>query len=291
MAGTCGHVFHKMCLTGVHAAECPECGQKDIAARPLDLFGASFGEDVNCTSANVAVSRVLEEMNTGSTSTICLDDDDEANEASEQGSDSMRNELIRLVTLRQELETKQLEYDKCFESAVGAREAESRQNQKLAKVESTVARRNEKCVKLLSELDKLKHKSGALTEEVQQRRQRDAVREYYDILKSKSAAQALSFLTTIVKLADDPAPFCIELARLKEHHRNELQRRRRECAVESRKQVNIKLDLEERRTEVAAFKRKLGRSRTSPSPLPPPPAPVTSTASLPYLAAKRIRTR
>lgn len=282
----CNHVFHKRCLTGLAGSDCPKCGQASVAERSVDLFGASFGED-SCSSVGFAIQRVLEERKAAGdgVTRIDLDSEDEPEESIVPGSEHLiQREIVELITMRQDMENKKREYEETVQLSSAACEAEVLQAQKLDKIERSVSKRAKQCASLRKQIEDTQGRIKQLQEDVQIRRTRDAVREYYDIMRKKTSAEALSYLTTIVKLAQDPAPLLVEVARLKEHHRGVLHRKRREIAAENQTQASIRSDLEEKRKQVVSCKRKLGLSRTSPSP----PAARTSTSPARNLV-KRLR--
>lgn len=90
-------------------------------------------------------------------------------------------------------------------------------------------------------------------------RQRDSVLEYADILKSKTDADALKYLTTMVNTVQEPWRILVEVARLRDFHRTQLDGWTKERAASSRQEREGRSQREVTERKLGELQRELDR--------------------------------
>jgi len=241
VAARCNCVFHRNCAPdGV----CPRCGKNCAGGVLLDLYAVSFGNGD-------------EPPATASTDTV-QSLDSSADRTGPQAV-AVRDEAVALCELQEKASKRRRAVEQLQARILALKEANLQKQKKLQDVEKAFAKRTAERDSHIVEIDQAAPKYDELCKHMQQSRQRGAILEYRDILRGKSASEALTYLTTMATASLDPVPMLIELARLRDYHRARLVDWQRQAAASRQKESFSLFESEERRRKIADLRRQLQR--------------------------------
>merc|ERR1712039_494335 len=153
---------------------------------------------------------------------------------SKEVSEAATEEVASLCAVREAVRElmRRVEERKAQVDAAG--QDETLQHMKKQVVEEQASKRSRERDKVVAELTKCENDEKENLERMNEIRQRDTVLEYADMLKSKSDADSLKYLTCMVNTVQEPWRILVEVARLRDHHRALLDGWRRDSASCSR---------------------------------------------------------
>lgn len=260
IACCCNFVYHRECLVQA-PYRCATCSEPRNDRGCLDLFGLSLNEDCR-PGGELVVFKVDGELAKGTlgegvevaegVAELCALDDE------------VQAQKQRVAELQQQLAT--------------AQRASERQRERLAEARRSTERLERREEQLAADLSKKQQEHQELCAQVEAVRQRDAVLNYWEELRNKTPQEALAFLTTMVSVVADPSKILTEVARLRDHHRKQLDQWQKACALDTRRETKARHELEDIRRAVEAHERRLARAPGAPgasarSPGPPAKRP------------------
>merc|ERR1712039_528462 len=151
---------------------------------------------------------------------------------------------------------------------MGARVAAAKQEAELQRkkreeVELAAQKREAERQRIAAELESCKEEEAQLLEKMNRIRQRDTVIEYTENLKTKSDAESLKYLTTMVSTVEEPWRILVEIARLRDFHRAQLDSYAKERAASQKKERELRQARAEHERTIAELQKELGRGNTS----------------------------
>mmetsp|Transcript_42643 Transcript_42643/g.99387 ORF Transcript_42643/g.99387 Transcript_42643/m.99387 type:complete len:293 (+) Transcript_42643:14-892(+) len=231
VANTCNHVFHRDCL---HAAStCRQCSKKICHEKALSLYNLSFADgdgDARVMTAVAELKRKRESREDVVASEDELEDEDLETEAlalQDAGSsqcgtptteDNAVKEAAELVLLRQKLSELRDRVQTAKSSREKAVEYREQQQSRFRTVQHAVEKQEADVAKIKAGVKNAYQERDKISEQLQKVSLRDAVVEYWQVLR-ESPAKALETLTTYVSLVPDPARVMTEVARLRDNQR------------------------------------------------------------------------
>eukprot|EP00928_Gymnodinium_smaydae_P083452 TRINITY_DN66693_c0_g1_i1.p1 TRINITY_DN66693_c0_g1~~TRINITY_DN66693_c0_g1_i1.p1 ORF type:complete len:330 (-),score=57.37 TRINITY_DN66693_c0_g1_i1:264-1208(-) len=242
----CNHVFHRECLSDPNAT-CKKCGASGLGENSLDLYGVEFNDRLIITRRSSSAS-----VNQG---VVDLDDDDDGDD---------ENALMELVMLRDRVQQLRQSLADAQEKKAAVDSEVERQAKRCALAEKIVAKQETERNAAAADVEKWEHKYTELLEQIQRGRQRDAAIEYREMLKGgKADADALAFLTKTLSFHPDPAQLLTEIRRLRDHHREKVQRLQRRVHALNQDNARLRRELDDKQRRVESTKRKLQRKQSN----------------------------
>eukprot|EP00439_Symbiodinium_sp_Y106_P042653 s3755_g5.t1 len=210
VANTCNHVFHRDCL---HAAStCRQCSKKICHEKALSLYNLSFADgdgDARVMTAVAELKRKRESREDVVASEDELEDEDLETEAlalQDAGSsqcgtptteDNAVKEAAELVLLRQKLSELRDRVQTAKSSREKAVEYREQQQSRFRTVQHAVEKQEADVAKIKAGVKNAYQERDKISEQLQKVSLRDAVVEYWQVLR-ESPAKALETLTTYV---------------------------------------------------------------------------------------------
>jgi len=224
VATKCNHVFHRACVPD-DGSPCPKCQKSCDAKGNLDLFGLGFG------------------ANTERKPKVKL-------------SPGAQAKAAEVCELQRQVEQQRREAEALKLRLQEAQAVTEKQKAKMKAAEKQRNQLKESCdkAKHLREMEKAKRES--LLQKVNRSREDSAAVEYYH-KKLKGDADAQDFLASMVDFMCDPAPLLAEVARLRDHHREQVSKQQKEHVSISQKESRIRHEITEKKRAIAEMQRKI----------------------------------
>lgn len=243
VASKCNHVFHRKCLSEALEA-CPKCNQQEVWKAPLDLYGVCFDESGDPGAAAVAAA-----LFAGGT---CGGNAEEGEAA---------KVIAEVCALRDDIRKRQRELEDLNERVAEARAQAEKQLGKLRTAERAASKRHSDLSQLESDIAKFNQEHASLTAQMDQIRQRDTVLEYLEVLRGRSEADALMFLTKMVSMVSEPWKVLVEVARLRDDSRAKLDKWKKDSVVAVRREREARAVIADRERKVAQLQKELEKAR------------------------------
>lgn len=260
----CNHVFHRDCLPGRNEP-CPQCDEPDAGKCTLDLYGVSFGDASDPGAATLA-ARLAADRSRGtavSSSATVVDLDNNETQVDSEDTPTVTDEVAKLCADRDAVRELKRRLEELKARVETAGQEEILQHMKRQTVEEQANKREAEREKVSSELAKCEEEEKGLLERMNEIRQRDTVLEYADLLKTKTDAEALKYLTTMVNVVQEPWRILVEVARLRDFHRAQLDGWAKDRASCSRQHREARSHLEGHVRKVAELQKELERGGSS----------------------------
>lgn len=240
VAAHCNCVFHRKCAPAADE-NCPQCGRINAGRALLDLYGVSFG--TSDSSKATAAKRTAKSL------------------AERTGPEALasREGAVALCELQQQVDDERRSRESMEGRVKASTEAKALKAKKLDDVEKKITKLTKKQSEGTLESEQAQAKHAELCLQIQQNRQRGAILEYREIMRAKSAAEALAFLNKMVAGSLDPVPMLIELSRLRDYYRKQLVEWQRQGAATRQKDARLRLEIDERQRSITELKQKLQR--------------------------------
>eukprot|EP00440_Ansanella_granifera_P042588 gb/GFBE01046169.1/.p1 GENE.gb/GFBE01046169.1/~~gb/GFBE01046169.1/.p1 ORF type:complete len:418 (+),score=84.63 gb/GFBE01046169.1/:1-1254(+) len=179
----------------------------------------------------------------------------------EAPSQEVVDDVARICLLRQRAKksNKQLETEREQLRKVQATLQE--QQDKLKAARKISDKREAACTQFAQEIHNYKDRCHTMSVELNQVRQRDAVLEYWEEMRSKGPQDALTFLTRTVNIVGNPWKILTQVARLRDYHRSRLDSWDKESAQAVMRQRRARIDLEEVQQTVSELQAKIQQQR------------------------------
>merc|ERR1712151_988351 len=163
------------------------------------------------------------------------------------GSEAVADEVAKVCAAREAVRELKRRIEERKAQVDAAAQDETLQSMKAQVVEDQSNKKNREREKVVAEMTKCENDEKELLEKINEIRQRDTVLEYADMLKTKSDAESLKYLTCMVNTVQEPWRILVEVARLRDHHRALLDGWRKDSASYS-------LHAKEARSQLEAHK-------------------------------------
>lgn len=175
--------------------------------------------------------------------------------------DEKFREVARICVLRQRKRKLQHRVEELVEELSNLTETAKQQQDKLRAVERAKSKHETECAKLATEIKQCQERKDKLTEQLTLVRQRDAVLEYWEELRSKSADDALAYLLRSVSCVPNPWKILTEVARLRDHHRARLADWEKDRGQASLRATRARRELEKQHKSVSELQGKVQSQR------------------------------
>lgn len=170
-------------------------------------------------------------------------------------------EVARICLLQQRKRKLQERLQELHGDQNKASELAKQQQDRLRATERAKTKHDAECNALVAEVNQCKERKEALTAQLNLARQRDAVLEYWEELRSKPSDEALAFLLRSVSCVSNPWKILTEVARLRDHHRTRLADRQKEAAQASQRELRARRDLEKQTKSLTDLEGKVQNQR------------------------------
>jgi hypothetical protein len=175
--------------------------------------------------------------------------------------DDKFKEVARICVLRQRKRKLQHRIAELLEELNKSSEIAKQQQDKLRAVERAKNKQETECTKLATDIRQYQERKEKLTELLTIVRQRDAVLEYWEELRSKSADDALAYLLRSVSCVPNPWKILTEVARLRDHHRARLAEWEKDRGQASLRAARARRELEKQIKSVSELQGKVQSQR------------------------------
>merc|ERR1712151_759483 len=175
------------------------------------------------------------------------------------GSEAVADEVAKVCAAREAVRELKRRIEERKAQVDAAAQDETLQSMKAQVVEDQSNKKNREREKVVAEMTKCENDEKELLEKMNEIRQRDTVLEHGDILKTKSDAESLKYLTCMVNTVQEPWRILVEVARLRDYHRAQLDGWRRDSASCSRQHREARSQLEAHKRKVMELEKELER--------------------------------
>jgi len=215
-----------------------------VSKSALPLFGVNFDEGRGSDSAALVAALYM-----GTVRCVDAEESEVAKSVADicTGRTAIQRHQQELAELREQVSVQYAETKK--------------QEEKYRQAERASTKRSTERAQLEAQIKSSTQEHALLTAQMDQIRQRDTVLEYVDVLRTRSEADALGFVSKMVDMVSEPWKILVEIARMRDDVRARLDKSQKDGIAPVRREREVRTLLAEKERRVSHLQKELAKQR------------------------------